>query len=85
MATKKTSAAEHLEAAVVITPSELLALIRAAVREELATLAPANDDAKKRPKRRPRCVSRPPGESDATSARLAANALRRCGFVPRGK
>lgn len=46
-----------------------------------------NDDgAEPRPVKRaraPRAVTRPPGESDELSARLASNALRRSGFTGR--
>lgn len=75
---------------VVLTPAELLALVRAAVREELAVARdPANDHVPEpaaRPMKRaraPRAVTRPPGESDELSARLASNALRRSGFTGR--
>jgi len=70
---------------VVLTQAELVALVRAAVREELAA---ANDHvpppAESRPAKRPRkarSIARPAGESDELSARLAANALRRSGFT----
>lgn len=43
--------------------------------------APASRPVKR--SRAPRTVTRPPGESDELSARLASNALRRSGFTGR--
>lgn len=63
-----------------------MALDLARLADGLLEEAENDDGAEPRPVKRaraPRAVTRPPGESDELSARLASNALRRSGFTGR--